>query len=133
MRQQLSALLAGHTQDVRAVCSPSPATVISTSRDATARVWKRKEGSEHDTRSWNQAAVLQGHNGFVGAVTYSKLADGTQVAITGGNDSVINSWDLQAATSSTINPLRTLIGHSSNVCCLNATEDGLLASGSWDA
>lgn len=128
---QLSALLAGHTQDVRAVSSPSPATVLSTSRDATARVWKR-EGSQHDSRNWREAAILQGHNGFVGAVASSRLADGAQVAITGGNDSVINLWDLETPSTGS-NPLRTLIGHSGNVCCLNATQDGLLASGSWDA
>lgn len=131
---QLSATLSGHSQDVRAVCSPLPATVVSASRDSTARIWQR-EGS-----TWSETAKLQGHEGFVGSVASSRLAQGAQVAITGGKDSVINVWDLEASldsssanSPSSITPIRTLIGHSGNVCCLNATQDGLLASGSWDA
>lgn len=126
---QLSATLTGHTQDVRAVCSPKSATVLSASRDSTARIWKR-----HET-TWTQTALLQGgHEGFIGAVASSTLADGTRVAITGGNDSVINLWaGLEDNNAASNTPIRTLLGHTSNVCCLNATEDGLLASGSWDA
>lgn len=101
--------------------------MLSASRDATARLWK------HDGGRWSEAAVLQGHNGFVNSVASSRLAGGAQVAITGGNDSVINLWDFETASSASANPIKTLIGHSGNVCCLDATPDGLLASGSWDA
>jgi WD40 repeat protein len=92
-------------------------------------VWQQSGSS---TSSWENTAILSGHNGFVGAVTSSSLADGSHVAITGGNDSIINLWALNS-DEKTDNPIKTLIGHAGNVCCLYATNDGLLASGSWDA
>jgi hypothetical protein len=47
----------------------------------------------------------------------------------GGNDGVINIWDLDAPAD----PVMTLVGHEKPVVALAAAPNGLLVSGSWSA
>ncbi|KPI40084.1 Ubiquitin homeostasis protein lub1 [Cyphellophora attinorum] len=42
---KLSAVLAGHTSDVRAVLFPDPSLAVTASRDGTTRIWKRTSTS----------------------------------------------------------------------------------------
>ena len=59
----LSATLAGHEQDVRAVASLSDGAVLTSSRDSTVRVWRRE-----DAGPFAESAKLEGHSHFVIAV-----------------------------------------------------------------
>ena len=49
--------------------------------------------------------------------------------VTGGQDSIINIWDIGQSREE---PLTSLLGHSDNVCALHVGEDGTIISGSWD-
>lgn len=144
---KLSATLSGHTQDVRGLCSDSKgATILSSSRDSTAKAWirasnhKTHESSSTSTSSWINSATFAGHENYVGAVVSTFIAsppeagDGgsIEVLVTGSSDATIQVWDIQQSSGIVRRSLKTLIGHASNVCCLHATSDGLLASGSWD-
>ena len=50
-------------------------------------------------------------------------------AITGGQDAVINIFNLQHPRNE---PDFCLIGHSDNICTLDVTPAGTIISGSWD-
>ena len=49
--------------------------------------------------------------------------------VTGGQDSIINIWDVGQSREE---PLFSLLGHSDNVCALHVGGDGTIISGSWD-
>ena len=171
---KLSAVLEGHTQDVRCVAStssldvttgPSSAlndaeiTVLSSSRDGTARSWNRRrrhpptsstdapenEAAHTDaldtSLSWSTSAVFTGHEGFVNVILASRLDDGRQVVVTGSRDRTLLVYETPSSGSKsstdppTMQPMRTLIGHTADVCSGNAGTgdcEGLIASGSWD-
>lgn len=66
MSFKLSVELTGHTNDVRIVSSyalDGNEAIITASRDATARVWKKTDELDYEV-----AKVLTGHNGPVTAV-----------------------------------------------------------------
>lgn len=65
----LSALLKGHSDDIRGLTSSSTSTLYSCSRDGTARSWKR--GSTGD---WEHKDTFIGHEGFVNSICW---IDGT--------------------------------------------------------
>lgn len=114
----LSATLAGHEQDVRATASLADGAVLTSSRDATVRVWRRSS----DVGAFSEAAKLEGHSHFV----ISVCATATGVA-SGSNDKHVIEWDLTSGT-----PLRVLEGHGNTVSAVaysNAT--GCLLSASW--
>ncbi|KAK4705722.1 phospholipase A-2-activating protein, partial [Phenoliferia sp. Uapishka_3] len=133
---RLSALLEGHTDDVRALACDSSSRLFSASRDGTARSWTQKGLRTGRTGGWEQDGLFGGHQGFVNSVTWwggnsSGAGDSNPgYLITGGQDSLINVFDLAAADLSSV-PTLTLSGHSSNVCALHAVGD-FLVSGSWD-
>lgn len=47
----------------------------------------------------------------------------------GGQDTLINVFRVDSTRSE---PSHTLLGHSENVCSLDATAGGTIISGSWD-
>jgi len=66
MSFKLSAELAGHTNDVRVVSSyavDGKETIITASRDGTARVWNKTEALQYEVTK-----ILTGHNGPVTAL-----------------------------------------------------------------
>lgn len=63
----LSALISGHTDDVRAVCVDSSTRIYSGSRDATTRIWEPATESEYV-----QVGEYQVDQGFVNAVCWMK-------------------------------------------------------------
>ncbi|KDE02794.1 hypothetical protein MVLG_06686 [Microbotryum lychnidis-dioicae p1A1 Lamole] len=155
---RLSATLAGHSQDVRSLTSTTSTnpctTLVSSSRDGTARSWTRTssstEGMQVESSStetstetgnggpWKEGVVFEGHHqGFVNAVQWFKL-DGRDYLATAGQDKLIHVWPLpsssnRSTTSKELSPEFTLIGHENNVCALAASDDGKrLISGSWD-
>jgi phospholipase A-2-activating protein len=50
-------------------------------------------------------------------------------AITGGQDTVINVFRLDSPKD---DPDFSLLGHTENVCALDAIPSGVIISGSWD-
>ncbi|SCV69115.1 BQ2448_2135 [Microbotryum intermedium] len=134
---RISALLRGHTDDVRALTSDSQGTLYSASRDGTVKSWRRtaqepngQEGRWQLQRTWEEL-----HTGFINSVCWvGTESSGGEVSdagllCTGGQDSLIQVVSLNTPDA----PPRTLLGHGHNVCCLHASADGKrLASGSWD-
>ena len=128
---KLSATLESHVQDVKCVASTSGGSgshlpaVLSSSRDRSAKIWRSSTSSSE----WSCASTLEGHEGYVNAVCSVRLADGTEYAATGGQDSTIALWDCSSGEMR-----KVLVGHTSNVCALDAdsSNTGILASASWD-
>lgn len=135
---KLSALLRGHTDDVRCVTADhhsykSTSRLASTSRDGSARLWETTEIPE-GSRDWRQACEWrEGHEGYVNAARFVYLKDsGIDCLATAGADSLIQVFDLSSPTCAST-PRYTLLGHAHNVCALDASEDGeQIASASWD-
>ncbi|KAL5529556.1 hypothetical protein ACEPAG_5541 [Sanghuangporus baumii] len=126
MPYKLSASLSNHSSDVRAVASPSNDLVLSASRDKTVRSWTRTSSN-----AFSQDYTFRAGNKFLNAITYippsSEAPRGYMV--TGGNEAIINVYPLDAPSDE---PRYALVGHTDNVCTLNASPSGLLISGSWD-
>ncbi|KAG0046437.1 hypothetical protein BGZ83_008395, partial [Gryganskiella cystojenkinii] len=62
---QLSAILTGHTGDVKAVIAPTDSTVVSVSRDKTARTWKRESNN-----TFSEDSIFLGHTNYVNSVAF---------------------------------------------------------------
>lgn len=120
MSYKLSATLEGHEDDVKALVSPFNDTIVSASRDSTVRVWTKSSS----TGQW-ESTINYRSNGFVNALAFD-MKDSH--IISAGQDKLINITDL---SSHSLDPSFVLIGHESNVCCLDAKDD-LIMSGSWD-
>ncbi|EIN07144.1 phospholipase A-2-activating protein [Punctularia strigosozonata HHB-11173 SS5] len=127
MSYKLSATLSAHSQDVRAVASPTNDLILSASRDSTAIAWARDETST----GFQPHSVLRAGSRFVNAIAYvPPTTDAPKgFAVTGGQDTVINVFDLANPKE---DPDFTLIGHGDNVCALHVSPDGTIISGSWD-
>ena len=68
----LSAVLRGHTDDVRSLASTSTSSskLFSASRDGTARSWNKGDNGWEEDGRWEK-----GHEGFVNAVCYLNRQD----------------------------------------------------------
>jgi phospholipase A-2-activating protein len=114
----LSATLAGHEQDVRAVASLADGAVLTSSRDATVRVWRRGG----DAGVFGEGAKLEGHSHFVIAVCATATG-----AASGSNDKHVIEWDLSSGA-----PARILEGHGNTVSAVSYSHaTGCLLSASW--
>ncbi len=109
--------LGGHRNTVNgAVFSPDGKTILSFSRDRTARLWTADKG---DT-----LAVLQGHGGDVLSACFSP--DGSMIA-TASADGSIRIWSHEGKL------IHKLRGHRGRVIDVEFSPDSKrLASGSWD-
>ncbi|KAF8637390.1 hypothetical protein AX17_002886 [Amanita inopinata Kibby_2008] len=127
MHYRLSATLAAHSSDVRALSTPTTDLILSGSRDTTAIHWKRSASSD----DFAIESVLKAGSRYVNAVTYiPPTSDAPRgYAVAGGQDTVINIFSLANPRE---DPDFTLVGHSDNVCALAATASGTIISGSWD-
>ncbi|CAD6439881.1 0dac747e-8624-4136-9631-938c1132d2a8 [Sclerotinia trifoliorum] len=127
---KLSASLAGHEDDVRAVAFPSSKAIVSASRDGTVRLWKQLS----DNPPLFDATISSHATAFVNTVAYlppsSQFPDG--LVISGGKDTVIEVR--QTSRKPEDNAEALLIGHSHNICALDVDPAGrFIISGSWDA
>ncbi|RHZ47070.1 hypothetical protein Glove_593g5 [Diversispora epigaea] len=122
---KLSAILSGHESDVKALRSPSNDFIVTSSRDKTVRTWTRTSSND-----FGESKTLIGHNEFVNSVAYlppnAEYPSG--LIISGSSDKTINVFDIENAHE----PIRTLIGHTGNICALDVTPSGFIVSGSWD-
>ncbi|TKY85398.1 hypothetical protein EX895_005560 [Sporisorium graminicola] len=141
---KLSATLEQHAADVRCVSASNAEVskdcrgdlVLTGSRDRRAIVWSRTNSNQ-----FTPALELGNHEGFVNASAL--LRSNAPYAITAGQDKLIYAYQLLATEgnitvqldpkTSEPQPSRTLIGHTENVCALDAGPHGqYLVSGSWD-
>ncbi|XP_066598418.1 phospholipase A-2-activating protein [Prorops nasuta] len=123
---KLSAVLYGHSSDVRAVTNFEDGTIVSTSRDKTARVWK----PTGDGKNYSVGAVLQGHTKFVSSVCVLNTCEGYPqgVIITGSNDCSICIYSADGTLIHTIKE-----AHKDTVCCLRTSKNNkAFLSSSWD-
>ncbi|KAF7966377.1 hypothetical protein HWV62_38895 [Athelia sp. TMB] len=114
---------------VRAVAAPTNSLVLSASRDTTAISWTRESSSS----TFTPGSLLRAGTRYVNAIAYIPPSTDAPhgFAVTGGQDTVINVFSLDAVTKG--EPEYSLIGHSENVCALDVGPDGVIISGSWDS
>lgn len=125
---QLSAQLAGHDADVRAVDFPSNDTVLSASRDRTVRRWHRSPAGPFDSH------VAAEGTDYINSITFvppsAEYPEG--LVVSGGRDTIIDVRKPSASKED--NAERLLVGHAHNVCTLDVTPGGkYIVSGGWDA
>ncbi|KAJ7073982.1 phospholipase A-2-activating protein [Mycena amicta] len=127
MPYKLSATLAGHTSDVRALSTPADDLILSASRDSTAIVWRANSPA-----AFTQDSVFHPSTRYVNAVAYLPPSPEAPkgYAVTGDQDGIINVYSLDVIKD---DPKYTLLGHSANVCGLRTTPGGQIVSCSWDA
>lgn len=130
---KLSAVLSGHSSDVRGLVAPTNDLVLSVSRDSLAIAWRRDEGD----KSKFGPTTYQAGSRFINSVTYippqRNAGPGSAgYVVAGGQDTVINVFDL-AHPDGAKEPTYTLLGHRENVCALDSTPAGTIVSGSWDS
>ncbi|XP_034946377.1 phospholipase A-2-activating protein [Chelonus insularis] len=123
---KLSCTLLGHSEDVRAIATFQDGTIVSASRDKTARVWLPNRGSN----GYAETAVLEGHSNFVSSVCviHSTERYPKSLIITGSNDRHICVYLLGEKE-----PMIKMKAHEDTVCNLKAgNEEGTFLSCSWD-
>ncbi|KAF8912027.1 phospholipase A-2-activating protein [Gymnopilus junonius] len=127
MPYKLSATLKAHTSDVRALSSPTDQLILSASRDSTAISWERSPSEQE----FKVEVVLRAGSRYVNAIAYiAPTPDAPKgYVVTGGQDAVVNIFNLQAPKN---DPDFCLVGHLDNICALDVTPGGIIISGSWD-
>lgn len=126
---KLSATLRGHEDDVRSVVFPSPAAVVSASRDFTVRTWALQQSNPP---VWDSTIKTHGKE-FVNslAIVPPSSAYPEGLIVSGGKDQIIDVRQPSKTLDQDADAL--LIGHGNNVCALDASQDGkYIVSGSWD-
>ena len=127
---KLSAVLKGHTSDVRAVLQPDPSFALTASRDGSTKIWKRTSESPP---TYGADELSQG-NQFKTCLSYlppsKEYPDG--LVLSAGQDTLIEGR--QPSTTAEQNADAMMVGHSNQVCSLNVSERGdFIVSGSWDS
>lgn len=129
---KLSAQLAGHESDVRAVGFPARDAVLSASRDGTVRLWRLRKPTPGGPPVFEQTLVNRGTD-FVNAVAFLPPSKEypTGLVVSGGKDTIIDVRRPDADPAA--NAERLLVGHAHNVCALDVAPDGsFIVSGGWD-
>lgn len=126
---KLSAALRGHEADVRSVVFPHPTTVVSASRDFSVRLWKLQS---EKPPSFDSTIKVQGKE-FINSLAIvpptAEFPEG--LIVSSGKDQIIDVRQPSKALDDNAEAL--LLGHASNVCALDVSQDGkLIVSGSWD-
>eukprot|EP00842_Homolaphlyctis_polyrhiza_P000980 jgi/Hompol1/1883/HPOL_005766-RA len=123
----LSAVLAGHSQDVRALVAINDSLLASASRDTKVIIWQRLSEGKPE---FVQKSIFSGHSHFVNSLACAPPSSAYPAGLvySGGSDKLIYAFD----PNDTHVPVLTLAGHRDNVCALNVAQNGDLISGSWD-
>ncbi|KAL5363478.1 PUL domain-containing protein [Aspergillus floccosus] len=127
---KISASLEGHGDDVRAVAFVNSNAVLTASRDATARLWKRVSTPPP---TYDYTIVSHG-SGFINTLAYypptPEFPEG--LVLSGGQDTIIEAR--QPGKVADDNADAMLLGHAGNVCALDVSpEGGWVVSGAWDS
>lgn len=128
---KLRSTLTGHELDVRSVTAVSNNTIVSGSRDGTARLWDLSFNLDVSTN--NEICFLSPTSSFVNAVAAVDIDPAEPLVAVGGKDAVIyllGTHDTFAKPGEDFGKYQ-LPGHQGNVCSLDY-RDNVLVSGSWD-
>lgn len=115
---------------MRSVVFPEPNVVLSASRDSTVRVWKLLSATPPHV----DCTISSHGSDFINALAYlppnAQFSEG--LIVSGGKDTIIDVR--RPGRSPEDNAEALLLGHSGNVCALDADPEGQwIVSGSWDA
>ncbi|CAD6591836.1 MAG: hypothetical protein TREMPRED_000211 [Tremellales sp. Tagirdzhanova-0007] len=133
---QLAFSLHGHASDVRHLCCPSSGVplLLSASRDGSAIVWgPGAKGKEWDVKMREEGPEKR----FVSCVGMVRW-QGEAFLLIGSSSGILTTFMLPSATSpppvngAASDPHHTLIEHKQNLCCMDTSKGGLIATGSWD-
>ena len=126
---KLSAVLKGHSSDVRAVALPTSDLAITASRDGTTKYWKpNPEGSRtfESTEASHSAAYRTCLAYYPPTKEYEE-----GLVISGGQDTIIEARQPSSTVEKNADGL--MVGHSNQVCSLDVNvEKAWIVSGSWD-
>lgn len=103
--------------------------MLSASRDSTVRLWKLLSS----TPIKYDCTITSHGSSFINAVTYLPSSENYRegLIISGGKDTIIEVR--QPGKPPEENAEALLLGHSHNICALDASTDGeFVVSGSWD-
>lgn len=125
MSYKLSAILEGHTNDVRCVAAFPGDSLVSGSRDKNLKLWT----SDGSGTGWSTQITYEGHTTYVSCIAVMPPNDSYPDGLiyTGSNDSMIRAFVPHKAS-----PDHILQGHSANVACLFVSKNQTLLSTSWD-
>jgi len=115
--------LMGHDHTVSCVRFASPSTLVSASRDGTAKLW--------DTESGFCLRTLHGHDGWVRALSIGSATE-RQLVATGGQDKTVRLWTLEGSETT---PIAVLNGHENvveTICFAQMDGHPVVVSGSRD-
>lgn len=125
----LSTLHVADNPQVRSVAFPHPTSVVSASRDFSVRIWKLQSDKPP---TYDSTIKIQGKE-FINslAIVPPSTAFPEGLLVSGGKDQIIDVRQPSAALEDNAEAL--LLGHGSNVCALDVSQDGaFIVSGSWD-
>ncbi|WVR06773.1 hypothetical protein IAU60_003808 [Kwoniella sp. DSM 27419] len=134
---QLAFTLHGHAADVRNLCAPNPQIplLLSASRDGSAILW----GPSQKSQEWDAKLRVEGpEKRFVSCVGMTRY-NGEAFLLLGSQSGILASYMLPSPNappprdgSMLEEPFHTLVEHRQNLCCMDTTSGGLIATGSWD-
>jgi len=123
---KIRAVLQGHSADVKQVAASltSDGSLVSASRDKTARLWQPMDDNTYTLRK-----TFRGSLKYVSCVTSAEPSEEypSGLVLTGSQDGMIRGYlpDVEE-------PLFQLEGHKENVTSLYLSKFGTLISASWD-
>lgn len=152
---ELAFQLHGHASDVRTLCAPSPdiPLLISGSRDGSALLWGPGRGKEWDVKLRVEAPEKK-YVSCVGMTKWQGEGESFSELLTnhrdrrkrlmiafllvGSSSGILSTYTLPSASANPPpegqmqDPYHTLIEHKQNLCCMDTSKNGLIATGSWD-
>jgi phospholipase A-2-activating protein len=127
---------------------------LSGSRDGSALLWGPGKGKEWDVKLRVEAPEKK-YVSCVGMTRWQGEGESFEVTaqllvytsmeltviaflLVGSSSGILSSYTLPSATSNPPpggqmqDPYHTLIEHKQNLCCMDTSKNGLIATGSWD-
>lgn len=130
---KLSATLLGHESDVKALVFPNDDSIVSSSRDGSARLWRFSAKDPVDQANVWAPSTLYHATPYLNSVAWlgATASDESDIVLSGDQTGKIHASLSVEGSSEALEPLYALTGHESNVCALDS-KYGIIASGSWD-
>ncbi|RKP17919.1 PFU-domain-containing protein [Rozella allomycis CSF55] len=117
---KLSCELHGHSQDIKAISAVKD-VILTASRDKSVISW--------DIRNKQPYKCFKGHSNYVNSLAVVNHADFGDLILSGGSDKIVYGYSVEGMEEE---PIITLVGHESNVCSIDVSNNGLIVTGSWD-